>query len=244
MNQTIGILNDTLQEIAGYSQVIQSLLKRVDVLEARPDVTRQMLSEYVRNFDTLSNMTKGIIQGIETYRGDENKVLASIKETVEDYHWIIDNSTLEGLKQLVQRETNFSLQKYVSYVQKQCIQTEFTKLRTSLENELVKSMQEVKELQEENNKLVKQQNKQLEKQNKTISDTGSMLIVLMAVLGVLVVGIFFSTFGLLINAFVKHPILSAIVFVILASLMGVLGCVVIKELKKQDESSDDDEEEY
>lgn len=239
-------MNDTLESIADYSQVIQSLLKRVDILEAKPDATREMLSEYVRNFDTLSNMAQGIIQGIERYQGNENEVLASIQATVEDYHWIIDRSTLEGLKQLVERETGFSLQKYVSYVQRQCIQAEFKKLKTSLEDKLVKNLQEVKELQEENNKLVQEQNKQLKEQNKTISENGSMMLVLMGFLGILIVGIFFILFGSLINAFVTHPVLSAIVFTVLVVIAGVLAFWVKSTWQEQDdsnESSDDDEEE-
>lgn len=246
MNQTLGSLNDTLESIADYSQVIQSLLKRVDILEAKPDATREMLAEYVRNFDTLSNMAQGIIQGIERYQGNENEVLASIQATVEDYHWIIDRSTLEGLKQLVERETGFSLQKYVSYVQRQCIQAEFKKLKTSLEDELVKNLQEVKELQEENNKLVQEQNKQLKEQNKTISENGSMMLVLMGFLGILIVGIFFILFSSLINAFVTHPVLSAIVFTVLVVIVGVLAFWVKSTWQEQDdsnESSDDDEEE-
>lgn len=246
MNQTLGSLNDTLESIADYSQVIQSLLKRVDILEAKPDATREMLAEYVRNFDTLSNMAQGIIQGIERYQGNENEVLASIQATVEDYHWIIDRSTLEGLKQLVERETGFSLQKYVSYVQRQCIQAEFKKLKTSLEDELVKNLQEVKELQEENNKLVQEQNKQLKEQNKTISENGSMMLVLMGFLGILIVGIFFILFSSLINAFVTHPVLSAIVFTVLVVVLGVLAFGVKSTWQEQDdsnESSDDDEEE-
>lgn len=246
MNQTLGSLNDTLESIADYSQVIQSLLKRVDILEAKPDATREMLAEYVRNFDTLSNMAQGIIQGIERYQGNENEVLASIQATVEDYHWIIDRSTLEGLKQLVERETGFSLQKYVSYVQRQCIQAEFKKLKTSLEDELVKNLQEVKELQEENNRLVQEQNKQLKEQNKTISENGSMMLVLMGFLGILIVGIFFILFSSLINAFVTHPVLSAIVFTVLVVVLGVLAFWVKSTWQEQDdsnESSDDDEEE-
>lgn len=246
MNQTLKNFNDTLEEITNYGQVIQSLLKRVDILEAKPDATREMLAEYVRNFDTLSNMAQGIIQGIERYQGNENEVLASIQATVEDYHWIIDRSTLEGLKQLVERETGFSLQKYVSYVQRQCIQAEFKKLKTSLEDELVKNLQEVKELQEENNKLVQEQNKQLKEQNKTISENGSMMLVLMGFLGILIVGIFFILFGSLINAFVTHPVLSAIVFTVLVVVLGVLAFWVKSTWQEQDdsnESSDDDEEE-
>lgn len=246
MNQTLKNFNDTLEEITNYGQVIQSLLKRVDILEAKPDATREMLAEYVRNFDTLSNMAQGIIQGIETYQGNENEVLASIQATVEDYHWIIDRSTLEGLKQLVERETGFSLQKYVSYVQRQCIQAEFKKLKTSLENQLVKNLREVKELQEENNKLVQEQNKQLKEQNKTISENGSMMLVLMGFLAILIVGIFFILFGSLINAFVTHPVLSAIVFTVLVVVLGVLAFWVKSTWQEQDdsnESSDDDEEE-
>lgn len=246
MNQTLKSFNNTLESIANYGQIIQSLLKRVDILEAKPDATREMLAEYVRNFDTLSNMTKGIIQGIEDYQGDENKVLESIQRTVEDYHWIIDDSTLEGLKQLVERETGFSLQKYVSYVQRQCIQAEFKKLKTSLEDELVKNLQEVKELQEENNKLVQEQNKQLKEQNKTISENGSMMLVLMGFLGILIVGIFFILFSSLINAFVTHPVLSAIVFTVLVVIVGVLVFWVKSTWQEQDdsnESSDDDEDE-
>ena len=248
MSQTLGNLANYLEQIQNDYAVIQSLMKRVDVLESTPDATKEMLSEYARDFDTLDRTVKSIITDINNYQNNENQVLKHIQATVEDYHWIIDDSTLEGLKQLVERETGFSLQKYVSAVQKQVIQAEFNKLHTSLQTTVkplvdanIKRLEEIKKLEEQNLELVQQQNKK-------ISENGSMMLVLMGFLGFLNVGIFLIMFSQIVNAFTTHPVISTIVFVALLAIVAVLAFLVKASWDKQSddskESSEDDEEEY
>lgn len=246
MSQTLGNLANYLEQIQNDYAVIQSLMKRVDVLESTPDATKEMLSEYARDFDTLDRTVKSIITDINNYQNNENQVLKHIQATVEDYHWIIDDSTLEGLKQLVERETGFSLQKYVSYIQQKCIVAEFKKLHTALQTTVkplvddnIKHLQEIKKLEEQNLELVRKQNKQ-------ISENGSMMLVLMGFLGFLNIGIFLIMFSQIINAFTTHPVISTIVFIVLVAIAGALAFLVKSSWKNQsddsNESSDSDEE--
>ena len=74
MNQTLGSLADQLRKIDDDKAVIQSLIKRIDVLETTPDATKEMLAEYARDFDTLDATVRGIITGINQYQDNENAV--------------------------------------------------------------------------------------------------------------------------------------------------------------------------
>lgn len=246
MNQTFDSLADQLKEIGDDKAVLQSLFKRVDALESRPDETREMLAEYARDFDTLDATVRSIITGINQYQGNENAVLRSIQNTVKSYHWIINESTLEGLKNLVQNETGFSLQEYVSKIQADVITKEFARLHKALKVQvepitktILKQADQIKKLQQET--LDKTQ----ELNDKTDNLKDVVVVLAVAVIAVMLAG-FLAGFGLFVTAFVRHPIISSALFAIAMGFVGYLGYWLkqnYNQVKKQNESDDDDETE-
>lgn len=250
MNQTLGSLANQLRKIDDDKAVIQSLIKRVDVLESTPDATKEMLAEYARDFDTLDATVKSIITGISDYQSDENAVLYSIKDTVEHYHWIINESTLEGLKSLVERKTGFKLQAYISKIQKDVITKEFDRLHSALKTQVEPV---TKTILEQADQIKKLQQETLDKTNKLNEKTDNLkdvvIILAVTVIAVMFVG-FIAGFGLFVNAFVKHPIISSVLFALLLGFVGYMGYWLkqnYKQVEKQNEeneSDDNNETEY
>lgn len=244
MNQTLGSLVDQLRKIDDDKAVIQSLIKRIDVLESTPDATKEMLSEYARDFDTLDATVRGIITGINNYQDSENAVLRSIQDTVEHYHWIINESTLKGLKRLVEHETGFSLQNYVSKIQASVITKEFDRLHKALISQvkpvvstILDQANQVKKLQQE----ILDKTQELNDKTDNLKDFVVFLAV--AVVAILLVG-FLAGFGFFVNAFVHHPIISSVFFAIAMGFIGFLGYELKQshnQVKTQNESDDNDE---
>ena len=250
MNQTLEDLANQLRKIDDDKAVIQSLIKRVDVLESTPDATREMLAEYARDFDTLDATVKGIITGINQYQDNENAVLFAIKETVDNYHWQIDENTFRDLEDMVTKKTGFKLQNYISQIQKNVIRKEFKRLDNELKTQvkpitttILDQAKEIKDLQEKT--LTTSNDILLQMQAR-----GNVIIILMAFLACILVGTFLMGFGSMITAFTKHPVLSSVIFVILLGFLGYVGYWAKKDYKEMtkddnDESDDnDDEQEY
>ena len=229
-------LADDIKLIESDREVIQNLLKRVDVLEATPDATKEMLAEYARDFDTLDNTVKNIIKGINTYQNSENKVLESIKSTVEDYHWIIDESTLNGLKRLVERDTNFSLQKYVAYIQQNAIKAEFSKLHKALQT-TVKPLVDSQIAQEKKIQDLQKQNLEYAQQtNQKMQQNTLMMLVITAFSAIIMIFGFMLGFSSFVNSFAKHPVIASIVFVVMIGFLVYLVSFIKKELKGDDDN--------
>lgn len=250
MNQTLEDLANQLRKIDDDKAVIQSLIKRVDVLESTPDATREMLAEYARDFDTLDMTVKGIITGINQYQDNENAVLRSIQDTVEHYHWIINQSTLEGLKRLVERETGFSLQAYVSKIQASVINKEFDRLHKALISQVKPVVSTILDQADQIKKLQQETLDKTQELNDKTDNLKDVVVVLsVAVIAIMLAG-FLAGFGLLVNAFVHHPVISSVLFAIAMGFIGYLGYWLkqnYKQVEKQNEeneSDDNDETEY
>lgn len=250
MNQTLEDLANQLRKIDDDKAVIQSLIKRVDVLESTPDATREMLAEYARDFDTLDMTVKGIITGINQYQDNENAVLRSIQDTVEHYHWIINQSTLEGLKRLVERETGFSLQAYVSKIQSSVINKEFDRLHKALISQVKPVVSTILDQADQIKKLQQETLDKTQELNDKTDNLKDVVVVLsVAVIAIMLAG-FLAGFGLLVNAFVHHPVISSVLFAIAMGFIGYLGYWLkqnYKQVEKQNEeneSDDNDETEY
>lgn len=247
MNQTLGNLADQLRKIDDDKAVIQSLIKRVDVLESTPDATKEMLSEYARDFDTLDATVRGIITGINQYQDNENAVLRSIQNTVEHYHWIINESTLEGLKRLVEHETGFSLQNYVSKIQASVINKEFDRLHKALKVQVEPVTKTILEQADQIKKLQQETLDKTQELNDKTDNLKDVVVVLsVAVIAVMLAG-FLAGFGLFVSAFVHHPVISSVFFAIAMGFIGYLGYWLkqnYNQVKTQNESDDDDETEY
>lgn len=247
MNQTLGNLADQLRKIDDDKAVIQSLIKRVDVLESTPDATKEMLAEYARDFDTLDATVRGIITGINQYQDNENAVLRSIQDTVEHYHWIINESTLEGLKRLVEHETGFSLQKYVSKIQAGLITKEFDRLHKALKVQVEPVTKTILEQADQIKKLQQETLDKTQELNDKTDNLKDVVVVLsVAVIAVMLAG-FLASFGLFVNAFVHHPVISSVFFAIAMGFIGYLGYWLkqnYNQVKTQNESDDNDETDY
>lgn len=250
MNQTLEDLANQLRKIDDDKAVIQSLIKRVDVLESTPDATREMLAEYARDFDTLDMTVKGIITGINQYQDNENAVLRSIQDTVEHYHWIINQSTLEGLKRLVERETGFSLQAYVSKIQSSVINKEFDRLHKALISQVKPVVSTILDQADQIKKLQQETLDKTQELNDKTDNLKDVVVVLsVAVIAIMLAG-FLAGFGLVVNAFVHHPVISSVLFAIAMGFIGYLGYWLkqnYKQVEKQNEeneSDDNDETEY
>lgn len=240
MNQTLEDLANQLRKLDDDKAVIQSLIKRVDVLESTPDATKEMLAEYARDFDTLDATVRGIITGINKYQDNENAVLRSIQDTVEHYHWIINQSTLEGLKRLVEHETGFSLQNYVSKIQASVINKEFDRLHKALISQVKPVVSTILDQADQIKKL------QQETLDKTQELKDVVVVLSVAVIAVMLAG-FLAGFGLFVSAFVHHPVISSVFFAIAMGFIGYLGYWLkqnYNQVKLQNESDDNNETEY
>ena len=240
MNQTLEDLANQLRKIDDDKAVIQSLIKRVDVLESTPDATKEMLAEYARDFDTLDATVRGIITGINKYQDNENAVLRSIQDTVEHYHWIINQSTLEGLKRLVEHETGFSLQNYVSKIQASVINKEFDRLHKALISQVKPVVSTILDQADQIKKL------QQETLDKTQELKDVVVVLSVAVIAVMLAG-FLAGFGLFVSAFVHHPVISSVLFALLLGFVGYMGYWLkqnYNQVKPQNESDDNNETEY
>lgn len=247
MNQTLEDLANQLRKIDDDKAVIQSLIKRVDVLESTPDATKEMLSEYARDFDTLDATVKGIITGINKYQDNENAVLRSIQDTVEHYHWIINQSTLEGLKRLVEHETGFSLQNYVSKIQASVINKEFDRLHKALISQVKPVVSTILDQADQIKKLQQETLDKTQELNDKTDNLKDVVVVLSLAVIAVMLACFLAGFGLLVNAFVHHPVISSVLFALLLGFVGYMGYWLkqnYNQVKTQNESDDNNETEY
>lgn len=232
MNQTLQNLSDLFDSIKDDKKVIQSLLKRVNILETTPDAEKEMLAEYARNFDTLAEAVNEIIMRIQGYSQSEDAVLASIKETVENYHWQIDENTLRGLENLVTKRTGFNLPNYISAIQKQLFEKEFKRLDTQLKTVVKPIFDDIESLAD--------QQKRQEKRIDSLTDTVQYLVFVVLALAVASI---FGFFGQIIWAFDKHPIISSILLVVGLIGVGIIAYVMLKEEKRNEAEAKREEEE-
>lgn len=208
--QTIENLNDVIKQLKSDQQVIQSLFKRVDALEQTPDATKAMLAEYVRNFDTTVKTLNVLAQNQSYYAKKEQEALIQIANK----QITINRETLTELEQLVQKETGFALQKYVSEVQRKAINANFTEFNKCLQNRLNAVDGDITRTLDTLSKTLKKANMAVESVNK-----------LWIVVGILFVLQILTSFNLYVNSFVSHPVISSIIALIAVAL--VVGVVYL-----------------
>lgn len=208
--QTIENLNDVIKQLKSDQQVIQSLFKRVDALEQTPDATKAMLAEYVRNFDTTVKTLNVLAQNQSYYAKKEQEALVQIANK----QITINRETLTELEQLVQKETGFALQKYVSEVQRKAINANFTEFNKRLQSRLNDVDGDITRTLDTLSKTLKKANMAVESVNK-----------LWIVVGILFVLQILTSFNLYVNSFVKHPLISSIIALIAVAL--VVGVVYL-----------------
>lgn len=208
--QTIENLNDLVKQLRSDQQVVQSLLKRVDALEQTPDATKAMLAEYVRNFDTTVKTLNVLAQNQNYYAKKEQEALVQIANK----QITINRETLTELEQLVQKETGFALQKYVSEVQRKAINANFAEFNKRLQSRLNAVDSDITRTLDTLSKTLKKANMAVESVNK-----------LWIVVGVLFVLQILTSFNLYVNSFVKHPLISSVIALIAVAL--VVGVVYL-----------------
>lgn len=208
--QTIENLNDLVKHLRSDQQVVQSLLKRVDALEQTPDATKAMLAEYVRNFDTTVKTLNVLAQNQSYYAKKEQEALVQIANK----QITINRETLTELEQLVQKETGFALQKYVSEVQRKAINANFNAFNKSLQSCLNDVDGDITRTLDTLSKTLKKANMAVESVNK-----------LWIVVGVLFVLQILTSFNLYVNSFVSNPVISSIIALIAVVL--VVGAVYL-----------------
>lgn len=208
--QTIENLNDLVKHLRSDQQALQSLMQRVDALEQTPDATRAMLVEYVRNFDTTVKTLNVLAQNQSYYAKKEQEALVQIANK----QITINRETLTELEQLVQKETGFALQKYVSEVQRKAINANFNAFNKSLQSRLNDVDGDITRTLDTLSKTLKKANMAVESVNK-----------LWIVVGVLFVLQILTSFNLYVNSFVSNPVISSIIALIAVVL--VVGAVYL-----------------
>lgn len=208
--QTIENLNDLVKHLRSDQQALQSLMQRVDALEQTPDATKAMLVEYVRNFDTTIRTLHVLAQNQSYYAKKEQEALVQIANK----QITINRETLTELEQLVQKETGFALQKYVSEVQRKAINANFNAFNKSLQSRLNDVDGDITRTLDTLSKTLKKANMAVESVNK-----------LWIVVGVLFVLQILTSFNLYVNSFVSNPVISSIIALIAVVL--VVGAVYL-----------------
>lgn len=208
--QTIENLNDLVKHLRSDQQALQSLMQRVDALEQTPDATKAMLVEYVRNFDTTVKTLNVLAQNQSYYAKKEQEALVQIANK----QITINRETLTELEQLVQKETGFALQKYVSEVQRKAINANFNAFNKSLQSRLNDVDGDITRTLDTLSKTLKKANMAVESVNK-----------LWIVVGVLFVLQILTSFNLYVNSFVSNPVISSIIALIAVVL--VVGAVYL-----------------
>lgn len=203
--QTIENLNDLVKHLRSDQQALQSLMQRVDALEQTPDATKAMLVEYVRNFDTTVKTLNVLAQNQSYYAKKEQEALVQIANK----QITINRETLTELEQLVQKETGFALQKYVSEVQRKAINANFTEFNKRLQSRLNDVDGDITRTLDTLSKTLKKANMAVESVNK-----------LWIVVGVLFVLQILTSFNLYVNSFVSHPLSSSIIALIAVMLVA------------------------
>lgn len=208
--QTIENLNDLVKHLRSDQQALQSLMQRVDALEQTPDATKAMLVEYVRNFDTTVKTLNVLAQNQSYYAKKEQEALVQIANK----QITINRETLTELEQLVQKETGFALQKYVSEVQRKAINANFNAFNKSLQSRL-------NDVDGDITRTLATLSKTLKKANMAVESVNKLWIVV----GVLFVLQILTSFNLYVNSFVSNPVISSIIALIAVVL--VVGAVYL-----------------
>lgn len=221
MNQSLNDINDSVKGLYSEQEAVQSLLRRVDVLEQTPSTAEQHLAEYVRNFDA----TKMTLQDINTQVAEFNRQMQALMQqtldTIKRKRVVIDAQTLADLEALVKRDTNFSLPKWIKQVQQEAIDKNFKTLYKDVDKHTDTLTTDINELIDRFGEQLKKNEKQAEQLNK-----------LWFVIGIMAILYIVSA----LPTIVAHPIISLVVAVI----VGIFAFIWFRTSKDTKDGDDDE----
>ena len=222
-------ISDSLRGLHNISDLIPSLVKRMDAEEARPDQQKAMLKEYVRNWDLLFNAIKDMRANEQNVTDKLLKQMDRVNKVVNDKRIVIDEQVLQEITQLVEVKTGFNLQSYIAQVQAEAIKSQFQSLRDDLKKQTCNVTDEVKKLTEAQNKrieAIENNERHIERINKALNS----ICVFMAVLFLLQM---FTNFTGYISAFTHHFWMSLII----TAVIVIVACIIAYFKVDKDDSN-------
>lgn len=191
--------------------VIQSLLNRVKALEDKPDEQRKLLAEYVRNFDTTNQLIGKVQKGQATFATGVQTLLKKIATYVQQKKIMIDASTIEELRTIVEQKTNNTLGEYIGNVQRKEIKKQFDQLAKAINDQEAPIKRKMNYM-----------NEQLDELDDRISQLGQTVVTLFwLMIAALSAGIF-AGFILWFKGFRQHPVVSVIALIVISILVAWL----------------------
>lgn len=191
--------------------VIQSLLNRVKVLEDKPDEQRKLLVEYVRNFDTTNQLIGKVQEGQANFATGVQTLLKQIATYVRQKKIMIDASTIEELRAVVEQKTNNKLSEYIGNVQREAIEKQFNQLANVINDQEAPIKQKMDDM-----------NNRLDELDDKISRLGQIVVALFwLMIAALSAGIF-SGFILWFKEFRQHPVVSLIALIVIGIIVAWL----------------------
>lgn len=157
-NKSIADLNNNISGLRDNEDLTQQIIRRVDVLEARPDQQKQMLAEYARNWDTLSKIVNGTYKNQQDVSSQLNQKMNYVVQAVNDKQVVIDRQTLNDIEALVRTETGFNLRNYIKEVQQEAIDKNFDALNEHVNNKIDALADDINEYTEQKRNNLKRDN--------------------------------------------------------------------------------------
>lgn len=191
--------------------VIQSLLNRVKALEDKPDEQRKLLVEYVRNFDATNQLIGKVQEGQANFATGVQTLLKQIATYVRQKKIMIDASTIEELRAVVEQKTNNKLSEYIGNVQREAIEKQFNQLAKVINDQETPIKQKMDDM-----------NDRLDALDDRISRLGQIVVTLFwLMIAALSAGIF-SGFILWFKGFRQHPVVSLIALIVIGIIVAWL----------------------
>ena len=204
-------LGSKVDGVRGDQAVIQSLLNRVKALEDKPDEQRKLLVEYVRNFDTTNQLIGKVQEGQATFATGVQTLLKKIAIYVQQKKIMIDASTIEELRAVVERKTNNKLGEYIGKVQREAIEKQFNQLAKAINDQEAPIKRKMGDM-----------NDRLDELDDRISQLGQTVVALFwLMIAALSAGIF-AGFILWFKGFRQHPVVSVIALIVISILVAWL----------------------
>lgn len=210
-NTTLAALGSKVDDVRGDQAVIQSLLNRVKALEDKPDEQQKLLVEYVRNFDTTNQLIGKVQEGQATFATGVQTLLKKIATYVQKKKIMVDASTIEELRAVVEKKTNNKLGEYIGNVQRESIEKQFNQLAKAINDQEAPIKRKMNDM-----------NGQLNELDDKISQLGQIVVALFwLMIATLSAGIF-SGFILWFKGFKQHPVVSVIALIVISILVAWL----------------------
>lgn len=217
-------MNSNFEDIKVQDAVIQSILNRLEVLETKPDLQREMLSDYVRNFDNQTTYLSNLSRELERFSDTHTEYIKQVNDNIANKKIIIDSQVIGEIMAIVQRNTGFNLRDYISKIQQEAIQRETQKATKEIKQQFEKDFEVIKKELSTVSEAYSLQEQSLDR----LYTLSKRLFI--GFIGLLGIGgfsqiIVFSKFA------IKHPILS--IFILIICL--VAGFLVVNYVQNREE---------